>query len=484
MYKTKPREYQRKVIEESYDRPAIALFLDPGLGKSKIVMDCAAKLYEEGKIQCLIVMSKKVVVENWLLEELPKHLACDHQPTLYSTTRKKAAIPASYAAKNGLKVVLINEGAVRTDGGFQFLKDYLNTFSSLLVVDESTIIKNPNSQITKRMLMLGRLAKYRRVVCGEPAPQGPIDYFAQYAFLDERIINCKSFFAYKNIYCEQKVIWVNGREIRKPTQAFTDFGKPQFEQRVKPFTIRIRKADVLTELPEKNYIKRKFILSPSARKVYDQLKEDFFAELQLEGTKRGEVNATMAAARAIRLHQVACGHVPVDTGLGGEVQYEIESGRFEALCEIVDERPESAKTIIWAHYRHTIDQLVRDLGKRYGEDSVRHIYGGLTEEDRTEALQSFKGSKKVRFLVANAATAGWGLTLTEADAAVYYANSYNWEHRLQSEDRIHRIGQTADSVDYYDIVAEGTVDEKILEILKSKADFTNSVMTDYKEWFQ
>lgn len=482
MYKTTPRPYQRNVVEQTWDKPAMALFLDPGLGKSKIVMDTASKLYEEGKIQCLIVVSKKVVVENWLLEELPKHLACSYQATLYSTTRKKTAVPAKFASKEGLKVVLINDGAIRTGDGFQFLRDYLNTFRTLFVIDESTIIKNPTSQISKRVHELAKLADYRRVVCGEPAPQGPVDYFSQYWFLDSRIINVKSFFAYKNIYCEQKSIWINGREIRKPTQAFTEMGGPDFERKVKPFTVRIRKGDVLKELPEKNYIQRRFYLGKEAQKLYDTLKKEYFAEFEVEG-KAGTINATVAASRVIRLHQIACGYVPAEVS-GSQEVLSLDTSRFDALCEIIDERPVEAKTIIWAHYRYSIDMLEKKLQEVYGKNSVRKIYGGLEESTRTEALQSFREKPEVRFLVANAATAGWGLTLTEADAAVYYANSYNWEHRLQSEDRIHRIGQMASSVDYYDLIAEGTVDEKILQILQSKADFTNSVLTDYANWIK
>lgn len=478
-YKTEPRPYQRLVVDKTYSMPAVALFLKQGLGKSKVVLDTATALYNEDRIECLIVISKTSVVENWLLSEIPIHLAAQAQSYLYSAKRKGKIPPPSRMPQGCLKVILMNDGCARTVDGYKFLVECVTRFKTLLAVDESTIIKNPSATITKRLLKLAEKANYRRVLCGEPAPQGPVDYYSQYKFLDPKILNVGTFTAYKSMYCEQEPIYINGRLIMRPTGKFTMIGQAAFEAAVKPFTVRLRKEDVLTDLPEKQYIVKKFLLPSAVQTMYDKLADDFMTELVIaEGA--GTLTATLAISRMTRLHQIVSGHALNDDG----ATYRFDSGKWAVLTEILDERPASGpKTIIWAHYRETIDDVHEKLNERYGHGSAVRIYGGLSEKERTQVLQDFKHDPKARFLVANPATAAWGLTLTEADTCIYYSNSYNWEHRDQSEDRIHRIGQESDSVTYYDIIAAGTVDEKMLDILGRKGDFSKSVLKNYSEWF-
>lgn len=477
VFKTEPRPYQRLIVDKTAEMPALALFLKQGLGKSKVTLDTAATLFAAGKIEGLIVISKTSVVENWYLEEIPAHLAGRYEAYLYSAKRKNKIPPPRMMPPNCLKVLLINDGCSRTKHGYEFIKSFAEKFKCLIAVDESTIIKNPSATITKRLLKMVDRCPYRRILCGEPAPQGPVDYYSQYKFLDPGILNVGTFTAYKAMFCEQEPIWINGRQIMRPTGKFTGIGQSAFEEAVKPFTIRLRKEDVLPDLPEKQYITRKFLLPPDIQRMYDKLADDFMTEFVI-ADGNNTITATMAISRVTRLHQIANGHAVDDLGS----VHTFDSGKYSVLCDILDERPEGSKTLIWAHYRHTVDFLHDQLNKDYGDGSAVRIYGSLSESERTRVLKDFK-TGKAKYLIANPATAGWGLTLTEADTAIYYTNSYNWEHRDQSEDRIHRIGQESDSVTYFDIVAAGTVEEKILDILGRKGDFSKSVLTDYAEWF-
>lgn len=477
-YKTTPRPYQQLIVEKTASMPALALFLEQGLGKSKVALDTAAVQFIENGVEGLVVISKTTVVENWKLAEIPAHLSVAYEPYLYSTRTQKKVPPAKLMPQGCLKIVLINDGCARTDHGYKYLEAFMKQYKCGLVVDESTIIKNPTATITKRLLKLSTLAFYTRILCGEPAPQGAADYYSQYKFLNPKILNVGTFTAYKSMYCEQESIWINGRQIMRPTGAFTPFGKMAFEDSVKPYTVRLRKADVLTDLPPKQYIVKKYQLPPTVQKMYDKLRDDFMTELVI-AESAGELTALLAISRATRLHQIVSGHAPNDEG----TMYEFDSGRVAVLEDILSERPPGSKTIIWAHYRSSIDSLHARLSHLYGAGFSQRVYGGVSETERQAAFQAFKTDPKCQVLIANAASAGWGLTFTEADACIYYSNSYNYEHRAQSEDRIHRIGQVADSVQYYDIVAEGTVDEKIMETLARKGDFSKSVMTNYAEWF-
>jgi len=477
-YKTQPRPYQQLIVEKTAQMPALALFLEQGLGKSKVALDTAAVQFTENGVDGLIVISKTTVVENWKLAEISTHLGVPYEAYLYSTRTCKKIPPPKLMPQGCLKIVLINDGCARTDHGFKFLQDFMKQYKCGLVVDESTIIKNPSATITKRMLKLSTMSAYNRILCGEPAPQGAVDYYSQYKFLNPKIINIGTFTAYKATFCEQESIWINGRQIMRPTGAFTPFGKMAFEDAVKPFTVRLRKADVLTDLPPKQYIVKKYLLPTTIQKMYDKLRDDFMTELVI-AESAGQLTATLAISRATRLHQIVSGHAPDDEGN----MYEFDSGRMAVLEEILAERPTGSKTIIWAHYRGSIDSIHLRLSQLYGKGFSQRVYGGVSETERQAAFHAFKTDPSCKVLIANAASAGWGLTFTEADACIYYSNSYNYEHRAQSEDRIHRIGQTADSVQYYDIVAEGTVDEKIMETLSRKGDFSKSIMTNYSEWF-
>ena len=141
------------------------------------------------------------------------------------------------------------------------------------------------------------------------------------------------------------------------------------------------------------------------------------------------------------------------------------------------------KVIIWGNFTHDL-HLIRDaIVKEYGEESIELFYGATAGEERQLIVERFQDpDNPLRFFVGQPRTGGYGLTLTEAHTVIYYSNGYDLEVRLQSEDRAHRIGQT-NKVTYIDIVAEGTVDERVLRALRDKIDISSRVMAEgYKEW--
>ena len=171
-----------------------------------------------------------------------------------------------------------------------------------------------------------------------------------------------------------------------------------------------------------------------------------------------------------------CGHLTTDDG---EV-IPIENNRMKALMEVLDEA--SGKVIIWANYRPDLQAIEEELVKEYGKKAVVSYHGGTSNEDRTAAVRRFQYDPECRYFVSNAQTGGFGNTLTEGTNVVYYSNSYNLEHRLQSEDRAHRIGQKH-AVTYVDLISRKTVDEKIVKALREKKMLSSQVLGDeWKEW--
>ena len=143
----------------------------------------------------------------------------------------------------------------------------------------------------------------------------------------------------------------------------------------------------------------------------------------------------------------------------------------------------SGKIIIWSRFRYDIIHIQAELAKVYGGQSVVSYYGDTSEQDRQFAIERFQDGN-ARFFVANPATAGYGLTLTEANTVIYYANDFNLETRIQSEDRCHRIGQK-NPVTYIDLIADGTIDEKIVKALRDKINIGARVLgEEAREWLK
>ena len=230
------------------------------------------------------------------------------------------------------------------------------------------------------------------------------------------------------------------------------------------------KEDCL-DLPPKVFIKRHVALTPDQKKVYKQMKDNALAMLN------GKVTTTTTVlTQLMRLHQITCGHFTSDDG---STQV-IKNNRINELMDVLDEI--EGKAIIWAHYQHDIASIIKEVEKVHGPGSIVDYYGLTPQSERQENIKRFQNNDKCRFLVGTPQTGGYGITLTAANTVIYYSNGYDLEKRLQSEDRAHRIGQKK-NVTYVDIIAEDTVDEKIVKALRDKVNIASQVLgEDLKAW--
>jgi len=225
-------------------------------------------------------------------------------------------------------------------------------------------------------------------------------------------------------------------------------------------------------LPDKIYTVRYVGLTSEQEKMYKSIQQSALVMLDSGDL----VTAPAVITQLLRLQQVLSGHLKTDDG---DTVY-FDSKRMDALAEILDEY--DGKAIIWSRFRYDIQQIVGMLKKRYGEDSAAAYYGDTSDDERNDIVMRFQKSNALRFFVGNPATAGYGLTLTEAKLVIYYANDFNLETRIQSEDRAHRIGQKH-NVTYIDLVTEGTIDEKIVKALQNKIEIGAKVLGEQaREW--
>ena len=337
-----------------------------------------------------------------------------------------------------------------------------------MAIDESTTIKNPNAKRTKNILLLGKHAQYRRILTGSPVTKSPLDLYSQCAFLDEQLLGHVSYYTFRNRYAVMVDRNFGGRRV----QIVGSYQRlDELEEILKEFSYRVQKKDCL-DLPKKIFINRTVELTPEQKSAYATMKSAALAQL-----KGKMATAPHVLTQLMRLHQITCGHLKSDDG---EIT-NFKHNRIEELIDVIDEM--EGKVIIWANYVHDIEEITKELEKEYGEGCVAQYYGQVSSEDRQKAIKDFQDPKsKVKYFVGNTQTGGYGITLTAASNVIYYSNSYDLEKRLQSEDRAHRIGQHK-PVTYVDLIAEKTVDEKIIKALRKKINIASTVMGDtVQDW--
>ena len=189
-----------------------------------------------------------------------------------------------------------------------------------------------------------------------------------------------------------------------------------------------------------------------------------------------QVTSVTVLTQLMRLHQITCGHFTADDG---STQL-VKSNRITELMDVLEEV--EGKAIIWANYQHDITNIIKAIVEKYDDESIVDYYGLTPQEDRQENIQKFQNNSKCRFLIGTPQTGGYGITLTAANTVIYYSKGYDLEKRLQSEDRAHRIGQKK-SVTYVDLIAEKTVDEKIVKALRKKINIASEVLgEELRDW--
>jgi SNF2 family DNA or RNA helicase len=247
----------------------------------------------------------------------------------------------------------------------------------------------------------------------------------------------------------------------------------ELKEKLDRFSFRVRK-DECFDLPDKVFLKREVELTPEQRRAYDQMVLAALATFD-----QGMSTTVNALTQVMRLQQIVCGHVTLDTG---EV-LSLKSNRMEELLAAIEES--DGKIIIWAHFRHDIEAVKLALSKAYGMNAVATYFGDTAAEDRSDIVDRFQDPhSELRFFVGQPRTGGYGLTLTEAHTMIYYSNSYDLEIRLQSEARIDRYGQK-NKMTYIDLSSPNTVDEKIVDALQKKMDIANLILGEAaRDWIK
>ena len=472
-FKTKPFDHQMDALLDSWDKENFAYFMEMGTGKSKVLLDNAAVLYDRGLINGLLLIAPKGVYKNWFDSEIPVHLP-DHihkKVVLWKTSDKskkqKEILNTLFKTGTDLHILIMNVETFSTGDGTAFAQKFLSCHKTMIAIDESTTIKTPTSNRTKNILKLSDEAKYRRILTGSPVTKSPLDLYSQCLFLDPWLLGHQSYYTFRARYSIVKKIQVNGRHI-EVVVGYKNLG--ELSDKIKPFSKRILKEDCL-DLPEKTFVKHYVELTKEQQKVYNQMKQEAIAFLD----GKMQSSATVMT-QLMRLHQITCGHFTADDG----TIKDLPCSRLTELMNVLENI--EGKTIIWSHYTHDVKRIIKEIKKVYGEDSVVDYYGATDTDARSANIKKFQTDDKCRFFVGTTHTGGYGITLTAGSNMVYFSNGYDLEKRQQSEARIDRIGQTR-KMTYIDIMAQDTIDERIVKALRTKVNIANAIMDeDLKDW--
>lgn len=492
IHQVKPWAHQRIAFEGSRDLDEYALYMEQRTGKSKVLIDSAAWQYSKGRIDGLLVVAPNGVDEDWLNKYFPEYWPqWAGAPILAhweGKLRKKDEVALYEPARaTAFHVLAINiEAFSSSPKAREAAEKFLRQFRCMMAIDEASMIKDPSSNRTKHLIKLGKLAVSRRILTGTPSTQSPLDVFAQFKFLNPHLLGFQSYYAFKARYAD---LLPEGHGLVRHIQGARRFapqiiakdanGKAQYknidelQRLMDPHCFRITRAEC-GDMPPKVYATRSVPLTDNQQHYYDRVLDEISIEME-----HGTLTVQNQLSRLLRLQQITGGFMPVDdsttsSGLWrGAGPMALNNDRADVMLQEIEGM--RGKVIIWARFRAELEMIAEVLRLAYGDVSVAEYHGGVGTNQRTEARESFQEDPRVRFFVAQQASGGYGLKLTAADNVIYYSNDFSLEHRLQSEDRPIALDKPQ-GVAYLDLLAPGTVDEKIVAALQGKKEIADALL--------
>jgi SNF2 family DNA or RNA helicase len=472
-FKTKPYQHQLNALALSWEKPYFAYFMEMGTGKSKVLIDNIAMLYDKGKINGALIIAPKGVIGTWYKDQIPGHMPdhVEYKAVMWQANiniKQQKKLDTLFETGEDLHILVMNVESFSTKKGIEFAYKFLSCHNTMMTIDESTTIKNPDAKRTKNICKLGPHAKYRRILTGSPITKSPLDLYKQCDFLAPELLGHSSYYSFRTRYAIMKTANFGGRSV----QIVVGYRNlPELTDMLKAFSYRVLKDECL-DLPKKTFMKRIVKLTKEQEHAYKQMSQLALAQFQ------GKLMTTATVmTQLMRLHQITCGHFTADDG----TIKDLKNNRTDELSDLLNEV--HGKVVIWAHYQYDVETIVERIKKEHGDNSVVTYYGLTPQDQRQDNIKKFQDKEgPVRFLVGTTATGGYGITLTAASTMIYYSNGYDLEKRQQSEARIDRIGQES-PMTYIDLLAENTIDDRIVVALRKKVNIASQIMgEELKDW--
>ena len=452
--KTKPFDYQLEGIQYGLTHNRWLLLDVPGLGKTLQSIYIAQELKKREKIEhCLIICGISQLKENWR-KEIKKHsnLSCT---VLGERTTKtgKIVIGGIPDRLNHLKrkideyFVITNIETLRDDKILKELKKGKNKFD-LIIFDELQAVKTPTSNQAKNFLKLTE-PTYKIGMTGTLLTNSPFDAYVPLKWIDaERSTYTNFKYYYGKFGGDFGNILIGYKNI--------DFLKDMISK------YSLRRSKDLLNLPPKTIINEYVEMESSQEKFYEEIKNG--VKDQVDKVRLSTANLL---ALTTRLRQATDFPNILSTN-------NIPSAKIDRACELVDEIVgNDEKVVIFSTFKETVYELARRL-KQYNPVIVT---GDIKDEETSKAVDKFQNDKDCKLFIGTHQKAGTGVTLTAARYMIFISVPWTDANYVQAQDRIHRIG-TENKVTIYHLITQGTIDERVLEIVEDKGAIADYVIDD------
>lgn len=440
------RPYQVEATDFLTTRPGAMLFLEPGMGKTRVTLLAIRHVHEPG--QAILVVCPKVALATWRRETAKYYPPDYYTIDTFTGDQDQRDIAWGHFLENEY----FNPNRLRFLVTSYSQLDNVRTLRDnwpILVLDECHAVKNQN---TIAFAALKRF-RYQRIylLSGTPASQGPKDLWTYLNLIDPKKFS--SFWAYINKYCiviRSKF----GTRIEGPKNP------TKIKALLEPYMYRRRKRDVLKEMT-KTRPGIEIEMYPQQEALYDQLLEDLIAQVD-----DGIVFAQNGAVLTVRLRQML-----VSPALIGS---KAPSAALDALKEKADDlgRP----TVIFTAFREAIPLIAAKLGSKY---ETYQIYGGMTDEALDAQVTAFETSTSRRRALIGTVQMGQSFSITSTSYSITIGPDWSPTNNTQAEDRIFGLGRSNTATNYY-IYHKGTVEQTVIDAVANKMHWTELSIDDIR----
>lgn len=448
--------YQRRAERYAQHRERIALFMEMRLGKSIVVIRWAQR--RSRRVLLVAPLTTLLGTLNWegelKREDIPltvlSNVAKDKRPDLIRPSTLIKAPPPFRIYRLQRRWArgwfAVNYEALRTQ------PEILAAPWDTIILDESTRIRSPKAQITKTLTRNVEHIDNRAILTGLPNPENPLDYFCQFQFIHGAFLGFHNYWA-----CRDRMFY----------QGYTDWDwqpKPRTRQRIKDyvhehaFVMTRKQAKVGSEKVRRQ---RSVEMNATQRRLIKEIKTKFSVS---------DVETKWVTVQQTWMQRIAGGFHPVTLEC-------ISDRKIRLAEELLIEDFRTEPVVIWFRFNAEMHYLQKWLRMRHPRLKVARVHGDVKMRDRPKIQERFHdGNLNILLMQVKLGRFGWNLS--RSSTAIYYSNTYEFEDRSQSEDRIIHLKKKEPCL-YLDLVTMGTPDEDLVDALSDKrlnARFFNTQM--------
>jgi SNF2 family DNA or RNA helicase len=351
------------------------------------------------------------------------------------------------------EVILTSYGTLMSD--IHLFKDFVFNY---IFLDESQNIRNPETERYKAVKLLQ--SRNKIAITGTPIENSTFDLFAQFSFACPGLFGNKQYF--KDVYLA-------------PVDHFkNDKRTAELQHKIKPFLMRRTKEEVAPELPEKKEIVVFCEMETQQRKMYDQYEKDFREYIENSNKFDLNKNSMYVLKGLTKLRQIC--DAPV---LADELSQGIPSAKLEMLIEQITNKAPTHKILVFSQFVTMLDLIHKELKDR----KIQTAYLTGKTNNREAVVREFQENKEVKVFLISLKAGGTGLNLTEADYVYLVDPWWNPAVENQAIDRVHRIGQTKNTLAIR-LICPNTIEDKIRILQESKKSISDELITNESGFFK